>query len=572
MDLAKGGRTTPKIMECNSQLIITMNHSTFNKGANMFRYLLIALMLAVPGSAFAADITVTDADIEGATTWTSDNVYHLDGFVFVEDGESLTIEAGTVIKGLPGQGAEASALVVARGGKIYAEGTASNPIIFTAESDPLDGSLFGISGLWGGVLILGKAQINTATGVGNIEGIPESEPRGAYGGEDDADNSGVFRYVSIRHGGTDIGEGNEINGLTLGAVGSGTTIDHIEVFNNNDDGVEWFGGTVNCKYLIAAFVKDESFDIDEGFRGYGQYWFAIQEEDWGDKLGEHDGGTEPEDGTPYSHPVIHNATYIGKGKDALVQKNLFNIRDNFGGEYHNSIFGEVSDLAFDIEDLDSGEDCRARLEAGDMIFANNLFYNFAVGDDFASMVSADWITPYVSSTNAIGDPQLAHISRTTDGTLDPRPALGGLAYSSEMSAIPEDLFFDNVNFKGAFGSYNWAYGWTALHSYGILVDSQGDAVAVEENFVPAAVSLNGNFPNPFNPTTTIPFSLSEAGMVTLNIYDALGQKVDTLVSGQFMAPGSHQVVWNAANHSSGVYFCTLETGSTSISRRMLLIK
>ncbi|MCB0260439.1 MAG: T9SS C-terminal target domain-containing protein, partial [Calditrichaeota bacterium] len=162
-------------------------------------------------------------------------------------------------------------------------------------SDPNDLDL-NTRGLWGGVILLGKARINTTLGEGQIEGIPTTEPRGAYGGNDDNDNSGVVRYVSIRYGGTDIGANNEINGLTFGAVGRGTVVEYVEVFNNKDDGYEWFGGTVRTRYLVSAFNGDDCFDYDEGFRGYGQFWFAIMGEDIGNRAGEHDGGTDPEGG------------------------------------------------------------------------------------------------------------------------------------------------------------------------------------------------------------------------------------------------------------------------------------
>ncbi len=518
-------------------------------------------------------ITVSDGDVSGTTVnWTNNNVYLLDGFVFVEDGTTLNIEAGTVIKGKPGQGADASALVVARGGKIMAEGTADNPIIFTAESDPMDGSLDGTSGLWGGVILLGKATINTATGVGNIEGIPESEPRGAYGGDDDMDNSGVMRYVSIRHGGTDIGEANEINGLTMGAVGAGTTIEYIEVFNNNDDGYEWFGGTVNCKYLIAAFCKDDSFDIDEGYRGQGQFWFTIQSDDWGDKIGEHDGGTEPEDGLPYAHPVVYNVTAFGKGMNSLVEKGAFNIRDNWGGEYHNSIFADVSEIALKIEDLESGEDSRNRLETGDIVFANNIFHDFAAGSTFAELCAESWIVPYVISSNTIADPMITNISRTSEGMLDPRPAVDGAAYGGRMSAVPENIFFESVNYKGAFGTSNWAAGWSALCTYGYFVEDNDLPVAVAENDGPVSIQLDQNYPNPFNPTTTIRFSVVESGKVSLKVYDMLGRNVDTIIENDLMTPGSYSIQYDGTNLSSGMYFYRLENGSSIVTKRMTLIK
>jgi hypothetical protein len=163
----------------------------------------------------------------GSVTWTADNIYVLRGFIFVNDGQTLTIEPGTVVKGQPGQGAGASALIVAKGGKLIAEGTASDPIIFTGLADDLEGSVpEDATGLWGGIIMLGKASTNNtiddpAEGVTSgeraIEGIPETEERGVYGtaSPNDADNSGSLKYVSIRHGGSSIGADNEINGLTL---------------------------------------------------------------------------------------------------------------------------------------------------------------------------------------------------------------------------------------------------------------------------------------------------------------------------------------------------------------------
>ena len=214
--------------------------------------------LLTDDNASTGTVTVTDADIEAGdvVNWTADNTYLLDGFVYAEAGAVLNIEAGTVVKAKAGQGENASALIICQGAKIFAEGTGSKPIIFTAESDdvtdPYDLELPSTN-LWGGLIVLGKAKINTSQGYGYIEGIPQPEERIRYGQTadgviDNEDCSGVLRYVSIRHGGTDIGSGKEINGLTLGAVGSGTTIEYVEVFNNNDDGFEWFGGTVNCKY------------------------------------------------------------------------------------------------------------------------------------------------------------------------------------------------------------------------------------------------------------------------------------------------------------------------------------
>ncbi|UCE93700.1 MAG: hypothetical protein JSV73_13030 [Flavobacteriaceae bacterium] len=208
--------------------------------------------------------------------WTSNNIYQLSGKVVVDEGVTLEIEPGTIIKGQQGIGSLASALIVARGGTIMAMGTADNPIVFTSVQDNISiGQKAGTNlseadqGLWGGVLILGYAPGSFKGDVKEvqIEGIPAGDTYGLYGGEDPEDNSGIFQYVSIRHGGALIGEGNEINGLTLGGVGTGTVINNVEVVANVDDGVEYFGGTVNTENILVWAQGDDGLDIDQGYQG-----------------------------------------------------------------------------------------------------------------------------------------------------------------------------------------------------------------------------------------------------------------------------------------------------------------
>ena len=212
----------------------------------------------------------------GTVTWTKDREYLVEGPLFVNEGQVLTIEAGTVVRFRTGKGENASALIVSRGGKIIARGTPAEPVIFTAEADDLNGSLEkDATGLWGGIIILGNAPVNILAGEGYMEGIPVSEPRGYFGGPDPNDNSGVLKYISIRHSGTNIGEGNEINGLTLAGVGRGTEIDYLEVISTADDGVEIFGGTVNLRHMVVSGCTDDAFDYDLGWTGYGQFWLAV---------------------------------------------------------------------------------------------------------------------------------------------------------------------------------------------------------------------------------------------------------------------------------------------------------
>ncbi|MGC6432055.1 MAG: hypothetical protein ACON5F_13500 [Jejuia sp.] len=209
-------------------------------------------------------------------TWTADNIYELDRRVVVQDGVTLTIEAGTIIKGRAGTGSLASALIVARGGKLNAVGTPGAPIIFTSTSDNIDaGETRGtnltqdIRGLWGGLIVLGNAPCSLRGDLeeAQIEGIPADDTFGLYGGDDPADDSGDMQYISIRHGGALIGEGNEINGLTLGGVGTGTTISNIEVVANVDDGIEFFGGTVDASNLLVWAQGDDAIDIDQAYSG-----------------------------------------------------------------------------------------------------------------------------------------------------------------------------------------------------------------------------------------------------------------------------------------------------------------
>lgn len=425
----------------------------------------------------AATIQINDASIVGDTIWTAENTYILSGLVFVENGETLTIEAGCIIKGKSGEGANASALIVARGGKIFAEGKPDAPIIFTAEADDVsDPEDFGETdrGLWGGLILLGRSTLNSPTASGNpiednVEGIDTNELRGRFGGNDESDNSGVLRYVSIRHGGTLIGADNEINGLTLGAVGSGTTIEFVEVFANLDDGIEFFGGTVNTKYLAVAYCGDDAFDLDQGFRGKGQFWFCIQDGDSGD-AGEHDGDIDDDTKMPFSKPIIHNATFIGAGADSDTSRRAFNIRDNAGAFYHNSLFTDFGGRAIEIQD-----DSVGRLAAGDIDFTNNIWWAFGSGNVAENIANANALPIFTEGNrnNLIVDPKLRGISRTFDQRLDPRPAEDSPAWMG--AGISEDDFFTKVSFKGAFGEMNWASTWTALGAGGyISLDGAGE--------------------------------------------------------------------------------------------------
>jgi hypothetical protein len=316
------------------------------------------------------------------------------------------------------------------------------------------------------VILCGKAILNSDPGISQVEGIPETEKRARYGGNNDDDNSGILRYVSIRHAGTELSIGNEINGLTLAGVGSGTTIDHVETFACNDDGFEFFGGKVNTKYLVSAYNGDDAFDYDEGWRGLNQYWFAVQEND-ADKGGEHDGGSMPEGGIPYSTPIIWNATFKGPGTD--TGKRALSFRTNAGGEYQNSIFTTYA-FGVDLQYLGpDAQDCYKMFLLQKLVFKNNILFEIPNSpllaiENKSSLPNNDASVQFVVQTlntyfQDSGNGNLV-VNPGLDAAFVPK-ADGPAAQGGATSVNP---FFDVVGYRGCFapGQVRWMDGWTRV--------------------------------------------------------------------------------------------------------------
>jgi hypothetical protein len=452
-----------------------------NTCMNIFRFFPVLMLMTVILLTFSCrksnyevdkgSLVINDnGEGTGTVTWTADRSYLLEGFVFVNDGQVLTIEAGTVVRAKTGQGTAASALIVARGGKIIARGTSSDPIIFTVEGDDLEGSVpADAQGLWGGLIILGNAPLNLSNGESHIEGIPLTEPRGVYGGELPGDDSGIIQYVSIRHAGTNIGEGNEINGLTLGGVGSSTVIDHVEVVSCADDGVECFGGTVNLRYIAVAFCGDDAFDIDYGYQGKGQYWLAIQYPAEGDKLLECSGGIDPVTGQPYSMPLIYNGTFIGRG--AGNGKKVAEFSFNGAGTIANSVL-VLQDKGCYVEYVEGISDSYRQFEKGNLNINNNVFFDvgnqtvegifevFSYEGEDVSQQNESFRAYFTAAGNTIADPGIGREGETyrlipNDNVFD------------SIGPYP-DAWFEDPGFKGAFYTYNWLSGWTLLDREGFI--------------------------------------------------------------------------------------------------------
>lgn len=435
---------------------------------------------------------VVPRDANGSTvTWSSDKTYELNGFVFVNPGDTLEIEPGTEIQGRLGGGADASALIVASGGVIEAEGTASDPIVFTSVRAADETLGRDDRGLWGGVILLGDAPTNNGSEVA-IEGVPDNTgARILYGGQNVDHDVGTFKYVSIRHTGTQLGNGDEIQGLTLGGVGSGSTIEYVESYASDDDGFEWFGGTVNTKYLITAYESDDAFDIDQGYRGSNQFWLAVQGGNESGRASEMDGAGSPESAEPYAESIISNATYLGMGpgvSDASGDANdpFIIHRDNNATSYHNSVFaGGRTNAGIQIEDLEAGsEDAANRWAAGQLEHQDNLWYNIGPGfsgqttfEDLIQLTTDDDGTPsgdrgnalkgnladYLRSENnaIVNNNPYVSISRSNGNgaiqSFDPTPVNAATSGANEPSDFGNKSAgvndsWTSVSFRGAFGS------------------------------------------------------------------------------------------------------------------------
>lgn len=277
-------------------------------------------------------------------TLTKDKVWLLRGLVTVKAGTTLVIEKGTVIKGESGSKA---VLLVEAGAKIVAEGTADEPIVFTSQAEP------GVrrAGDWGGVVVLGRAPVNVPGGKANVEGFLKSAQGTEYGGTDPEDDSGVLRFVRIEYSGILLAQDNEVNGLTLAGVGRKTKIDHVQVRHTLDDCFEFFGGTVDAKYLACQHNEDDGFDFDLGYQGRLQFLVLQQDpqhvgEDNGFEIDNDDKGTANE---PFTSPTVYNATILGKNADVdNVQYGML-VRRNARGTYRNIVFSGF-DAALDVRD------------------------------------------------------------------------------------------------------------------------------------------------------------------------------------------------------------------------------
>jgi hypothetical protein len=405
-------------------------------------------------------------DIKTDTTWSAKNVYILPRlkYVFVTNGATLTIEPGTVIKGEQG-----SVLVVARGSKIKAEGTKADPIVMT--SSQADGSK--TAGWWGGLLVLGAAPINTnklatpPSDEATFEAFTSAIPEGKFGGTNADDNSGVIKYVRIEFAGFNFVSNREFNNLTLCGVGRGTTIDFVQVHGGSDDGVEFFGGTVNVKHIVSSQNQDDGFDTDNGWSGKAQF-VIVQSISHPPALPESSNGYESDNhadaasynAQPRTSPTVYNVTLIGD-HSYVDQKNYAAVfRRGTSGHYFNHIW-----IGFPYGPEFRDADTKANLDNGALEIKNSMFF----GNDATSTNM-----PPAQTTGDIDETAYINTAHSDQIAVDPglpseimsktAPKFNLTASSAAMTGgatPPSDGFFDtSATFIGAVGSDDWTAGWT----------------------------------------------------------------------------------------------------------------
>ncbi len=509
----------------------------------------VAALAAVTGVASAGEVLVTN-DIATSTTWTADNTYNLQNQIFVLPGATLTIEAGTVIASTPTANGSGS-LAVARGAQIFVNGTRENPVIMTSTNDvatwtagdPKTGVWREAANEWGNLTIMGNAYIslscpteNSATCGDNqspMEGLIPG-PNAIYGGTDDDDSSGSISFLSIRYGGRVLGLANELNGLSLGGLGRGTNIDHVEIMNNVDDGIEIWGGTVDLKYVNIWNVGDDSFDVDQGWRGRAQHGLIVQGYSLdasqgsgvGDNIFEID-GAEDGNARPVTQAAIYNFTVMGQPAPGAGDGGTA-WRDNARVQYRKCIFMDLGERLVRFDDaadgcttgygggpdglswlqtwstpFDGGINCPEGSTGGQVDgmlaeISDSVFFN---NQDPAAYTEAENVgvfnesmdnvlipgfepadQPIVFQERQIADADGDGLPGVTRGgkimlrvlSLDPRAANEATSAANPMSADP---FFDMTNYRGGFSpDENWLCNWSAADAFGFIVAPEGVCV------------------------------------------------------------------------------------------------
>ncbi|RSK51045.1 T9SS type A sorting domain-containing protein [Hymenobacter rigui] len=518
----------------------------------------------------APTATVVSGNITQNTTWSSSNVYLLSGFVYVKAGATLTIPAGTIIKG---EKSTKGTLIIEQGGKLIAEGTASQPIVFTSN-EPAGSRA---RGDWGGVIICGRAPVNLA-GTPVVEGGVGS----TYGGTDANDNSGIIKYVRIEFPGIAFQPNSEINGLTLAGVGAGTQIDYVQVYGSGDDSFEWFGGTVNAKHLVAVAATDDDFDTDNGYQGKVQYGLIIREQNTADVSGstafESDNDAGGSTNTPQTAPVFSNVTALLRtpiGAAANFTRAMHLRRNTSISIFNTVLSGWPTGLTLD------GAAAQANATNGGLVLKNNVMANMTTRNfEAAGVTTYDVAGFWNAATNSntlytnASDLGLDAGNFTPDADVTQNfvptatsPLRTGAAFTDAKLA---DSFFEKTGtFRGAFGTVNWVAGWTNFNPQTTCYNRPGQTLAVKsasDQLQQLTVS-----PNPSAGEALLNFELKRSGTASVRVLDVTGRTVATVLTNGKLAAGAQQVAL-PTTLKAGVYMAQVTTNETSQSVRFVVAK
>jgi hypothetical protein len=537
-------------------------------------------LLAITFANAQAPVKTITGNLNGNVNWSNDTIYKLTGKVYVKAGGTLNIAPGTIIKG--DVSTAGSCLIVTRGGKINAVGTPTQPIVFTSSATPGNKS----TGDWGGIVIAGNAKVNVTGGIGTFEGGNLANPDGTtsdgqYGGLNDLDNSGELKYVRIEYAGFPFAPNNELNGLTMGGVGSGTKISYIQVSYGLDDAFEWFGGTVNCDHLVSFRGNDDDFDTDFGFSGKVQFGVALRDTAVADAVSGANGFESDNDAAgsgngPKTRAIFSNFTMVGPRHTGSVSDTNYNknfkrgahIRRNSEQSIFNSIF-----MGWPTGNHIDGDSCHKNADSSLLVMQNNVIAGCKLNLD--SVGGVTWnISPWFNATanentiySANSDVMLTSPFDYFNPNFRPTstsPMLSGAAFTNPKLANG----FTSVNYRGAFGTDDWTADWTnfnpdtASYTNGIFPLSINNTI---KNNIAIQV-----YPNPATNVANIQFNLPTSATVTLSIVDLNGKVVSS--NTEKLNAGNNKFMFNTNMLSNGIYSVRLTSNEFVATQKLSVIK
>lgn len=536
------------------------------------------LVAAISSSMAQAPVKVVSGNLVGTVNWSADTIYKLTGKVYVKAGGTLNIAPGTVIKG--DKAAAGSALIVTRGAKIYAIGNPTQPIVFTS-SEALGNKAMGD---WGGVVLAGNARINVSGGIGTFEGGNLANPDGTasdgqYGGLNDLDNSGELKYVRIEYAGFAYAPNSELNSLTMGGVGSGTKISHVQCSFGLDDAFEWFGGSVDADHLIAFRGNDDDFDTDFGYSGKVQFGLCLRDTLVADAVSGAMAFESDNDGAgsangPKTQPIFSNMTLIGPRYTPTTTydpnfRRGAHIRRNSQMSLFNSIvMGWPTGIKID------GDSCQNNANNGLLKVKNTVISAAALNLDSAATTTAWGISAWYGTAGwdnmiyaANTDVMLTNPFDYTNPNFRPSagsPMLTGASFADPFLASG----FSTVTYRGAFGADDWTADWTnfnpdtANYNYGYI------PVGLNEvNLTKLDVNV---YPNPATNEASVSFTTKENATINFEVVDLNGKVM--FAQKQNVRKGFNAIHFSTENFANGFYIIKLSGGNYTAAEKLSVLR